>query len=273
MLIFIAIGVGLGIVAYQAGLFDRPEYKYYESLIVGDDDDKDKNDRQCLYTLLAFSNEKQIGKHIERLLFGVLKGIKEAIPNNNHEKHLLEAVTLYNKGKPVTSTTTTTPSTTMISVGLYFDDPNDTDKPRWGAGISVGNDSLTYDEWIKLLPTIQEKSGLIEPIRLVRVGGKCTSILKANIPYHNMLTPMLAPMIQWTRAYKAFAAGKYTANNGRSNNDTHGGGPALELYHCSGGTNGKCFQMHKLEYIVLMDDVSQTWNDALPITVTSTKEN
>jgi hypothetical protein len=80
---------------------------------------------------------------------------------------------------------------------------------------------------------------------------------------------MLAPMIQWTRAYKAYEDGKYSATTGRSGCDANSA-PALELYHSAGDICERGCGMRKIEYIVLMGDVTQTWNDAVPISTDET---
>jgi hypothetical protein len=237
MLFIIGGLVVFGVIAYQAGLFDRPEFKYYDSLLAAGEGEEES----FLYTVLAFSNEKQIVKHFERLLDGVSKGLIESVGQSKINGHMQDAVNLYNKGRKSVSDH----ETNMMSAGLYFDDPNTVDEPRW------------------------EKSGLSEPIRIVRVGGKGTTILKGTIPYHNMLTPMLAPMIQWTRAYKAYEDGKYSTTTNRSGSDAKSA-PALELYHSSGDIREQGCRMRTIEYIVLMGDVTQTWNDAIPISKVET---
>ena len=234
------------VLAYQLGVFDRPEFKFYDTFV------RSKDEKQTfLYTILALSTEKSIGRHIERILTGVLKGIEGTITDS--EKVLKAASTLYD------GTDANSSPSAQISVGLYFDDPTVVDKPRWMAGYAV--QGLSYEELQKLIPSLQEKSELTEPIRIVRIGQNST-ILKADIPYHSRLTPMVAPIIQWTRAFQAYAKGNYTADCGRPDEKMHS--PGIELYHFTTKPSKVCC-MHRIEYIVLMGDTASTWDDALPL--------
>lgn len=139
--------------------------------------------------------------------------------------------------------------------GLYFDDPVKVDSPRWAAGFAIQADS--FEQIQKIVSGVQEKSGLSEVIKAVRIGNG-SNILKASIPYHNSITPMVAPMIQWKRAYNAYDKGGYKSFNGRPKDDCPA--PALEVYYT--GTNFT--SMTGMDYIVLMGDTTETYDDCYP---------
>jgi hypothetical protein len=90
-------------------------------------------------------------------------------------------------------------------------------------------------------------------MRAVRIGKD--HILKARIPWHNSLTPMIAPMIHWKRAFDEYAKGGYTSS-GRPEE----GAIACEIY-----VTGPRDSYQYIDYVVLMGDTKQTWDDALPL--------
>jgi hypothetical protein len=223
-----------GFAAYQLGIFDRPPFRFYENLV-------NNKDQSYLIALLAFSTEKKIGKHICRLMNGVNNGILKS--STKSQAMLTTARRLY---------TSSDSEDGSVGVGLYFDDPTKSDNPRWAAGFAIQADS--FDEVQKLVSTVQENSGLSEVIKAVRIG-KGSNILKANIPYHNSMTPMIAPMIQWKRAYETYDKGGYKSFNNRPKDDCPA--PALEVYFT--GTNFS--SMTGMDYIVLIGDTTETYDD------------
>lgn len=252
-----AVAAGLvvafvGVLSYQLGIFDRPEFVYHDSLI-DSSNDNDKKKQNYLYAIVACTTEKNIGKHILRLMDGTKKGILETIPDA--EEQMKAAVTLYEGANE---------KNCAVSIGLYFDNPTEVAKPRWCTGWAVQSlnttDNLDEEAYYKQLqsyvPKIQASSGLVEPIRIVR-AGKGSSILRARIPVRTRFSPMIAPMIHWARAYRTFESGGYRASHDGTNQP--GISPALEVYIGTGNS------VKKMDYVVLMGDVKTTFDDALPI--------
>lgn len=250
MLLIVGGGIILAgcVVGYLVGIFDRPLFEYQETLVMGDDNDAKK--QTFLYAIVAFSTEPKIGQHIERILDGVKMGL---LGQPNGKALMTAASQLY--GPPANS------EDGYIEVELYFDDPEQTEHPRWLAGYAVQAD--TFEEIQNLLSDVQKKSGLTkEIIRAVRVGCG-SSVLKASIPYRSRFTCMIATMIQWKRAFHTYEKGSYQSECGRSHEEVAAIALALYFGTFSSMNSKGCLQA--LEYIVLMGDTKITWDDAIPL--------
>ena len=68
--VFLSTAALLGLAAHQLGLFDRPTFSLKETLVGKE-----------FVCVMAFKSDKNIGKHIVRLIEGVSKGIKNGLPN------------------------------------------------------------------------------------------------------------------------------------------------------------------------------------------------
>jgi hypothetical protein len=143
-----------------------------------------------------------------------------------------------------------------LGIGLFFEDPAQSDAPLWAIGWAVA--TKNFGEAKRLAEEAKKASGLLdEPIRAVRIGKD--NILKAKIPWHNSLTPMIAPMIQWKRAFEEYERGRYKTSNGRAGEI---GAIACEIY-----VTGSRDSYQYIDYVVLMGDTKNTWDDAFPLQV------
>jgi hypothetical protein len=239
MAFWVAVGitgiVGFGI--YKLGLFDRPEFVFQERLV-------EKNE---LLAVVATIREKNIGQNVRRLMGGAMKGI-ESLPQAS--VILKNGAQLY--GAPE--------ECEKIGIGLWFDDPKAVDAPRWAMGWAISGISLEAIR--EVLPTVQENSGLVEEIRVVRLGQG--PILRGSIPWRSSLTPIIGPMIQWSRAYKVYAKADYKANSGRG--DETGGNSiystvAMEVY--VSGKGNTC--MDRIDYVILFGLTEDIYKDAFSV--------
>ena len=269
------IGAGIAVLVYQLGLFDRPPFLYYDSLlgnesdVVSDDQRQNKKDRY-LYGIVALSSKKNIGSAIKFIFTSIDDGMKEC--TKNAEELMQAAGKLYNGSTPTSENATNESSATeqsVLAIGLYFNNPSTAQVPKWAAGWAIEAESFEVVQDIakQIQECLDKKEtsevGESEPlqIRAVRMGGPKCAILKGQIPSHNRFTPMLAPMIQWTRAFKTYTQAKYTANTGRPMNEHDEGPIALEVYSMAGN---KICEGH-IDYVVLFGDVKATWDDLFPL--------
>jgi hypothetical protein len=223
-----AVGVALiALITYQLGIFDSPEFV--------------EGSTKEMYALMATSTNKYIGKHVMRLLSGTNDAILKA---KGVESSIL-ANAAANYGSPA--------GADSLSVGLYFEDPNSVEHPRWAVGSIVDVANLEALEELKKL--VQEASTLEEPIKAVQIGPG--PILKARIPWRNMLTPYIAPMLHWKRAFDAYAAGGYSSFNGREGEI---GAIACEIY-----VTGANDSYEAIDYIVLMGTTQKIWDATFPL--------
>lgn len=210
---------------YQIGVFDRPVFE-------------EVSFEPTLYLILASTNTKDIGGNIERLMKGTLHAIEDIAKDN-----MAQAATAY--GAPE--------GAERLGVGLYFDDPMKTNHPRWGLGWAIRvNDE---GELQKLFLQISEVWRLEEPFRTVKVDGG-TKVLRGRIPWRVALTPAIAPMLHWSRGFRAYTEGGYTSYSGRKEEE---GSVACEVY-----VTGKYDSMEYIDYNILMGDTSKIFDSMFP---------
>jgi hypothetical protein len=115
----------------------------------------------------------------------------------------------------------------------------------------------------KVVDAVQEKSGLTETIRAVRLGND--RVLKATIPWRTFLTPVVGAMLHWSRAFKAYMEGGYSSTCGRPDEE---GSIALEVY-----LSGPRDSMEYIDYIVLFGNTKNVWDDCFPVEGTTATNN
>jgi len=223
------------VVAFFGGFFDRPSFDYSDRLLVS-------TDATELYALVAPLTEKNYGHHVERIMTGTLDAITSSV---NYGDELLKAAAV-TYGAPK--------GTEKVSVGMYFDNPSKTDNPRWAMGWVLDPQAVGGVE--ALLPMV-ESSSLKEPLRLVRLSHG--PVLKAKIPWRSFVTPMLAPMVHWNRAYAVYKEQEnYKASSGRGSDDegaASDGTVAVEFYVDTKDPD------RYLEYALAFGDTSKLWDD------------
>jgi hypothetical protein len=233
MIVFIlsAVAVILGGLAFLAGLFDWPKFTYREFLL---------ESKKELYLLMAPCSERGYNKHIPRLCQGTLDAI-QALKDST--KLLTDGAALY--GAPE--------GAQRLRVGLYFDDPWSTDTPRFAIGWVVGAKDFAEAK------AMAEEANKIKPAKLkeamvaVRVGPGAG--VAGRLPWRTTYTPMMAPMIMWTRAFAAYKEGGYKSH-GREGEE---GAVACEVY-----VSGPNDSYEYIDYIVLID-TKNVWDDAFPM--------
>jgi hypothetical protein len=190
---------------------------------------------------MAPCSRKGFNKHIPRLCEGTLDAIKVL---KDSTKLLADGAALY--GAPE--------GAERLSVGLYFDDPKLTDTPRFAIGWVVG--AKDFAEAMAMAETANKMkpAKLKETIVAVRVGPGPG--LAGRLPWRTIFTPMLAPMIMWTRAFAAYNEGGYKSH-GREGEE---GAVACEVY-----VTGPNDSYEYIDYIVLMGDTKNVWDDAFPV--------
>lgn len=240
MAAILAVSAGvIGAATYFVGLWDNAGFSLQETLLP---DEGEKEPTSPLYAIVATCREKNIGRHVMRLMQGVKTGF-DAVP---------EAGLLATRAKDAYWKD----CCTYLSVGLYFDNPSKVQNPRWAIGWAVQTEpGGKFEDVQALVEQIQMACGLAEEIRAVRLGNG--PMLKGRIPWRHMLTPMVAPMLHWGRALNLCYKNNYHANNGRtSGQDAYA---CLELYLMS--TKGK---PSFIDYVVLLGDTTNVWNDTFP---------
>jgi hypothetical protein len=226
------VAVFIGVSVYQLGLFERPGFEHQEHLL---------NDGRELYAIMAVVETpyKEIGKHLMRLMEGVEKGIQAVDDGASRMQNAAETY-----GAPE--------GAEKLGVGLYFDDPHHKNsKGRWAIGFAVQGSS--YRDVHGMVHAVKEASGLEEAIRSVRIGRD--HVLKARIPWHNSITPMIAPSLHWQRGWDAYKLGSYKSKGTPGEE----GSLALEVY-----VTGKKESMQYIDYVILMGDTTHTWHDCFP---------
>ncbi len=252
LILYSATAVALtAIIANHLGVFDRPDFAFYENLWC-----PDGLEHQCahkegvpappLYAIMAVTATKDIGSVIRRLL----KETKEPLDAET-ESRLALAQAAKEYGAPE--------GAESLSIGLFFDDPNVVNQPRWAIGWVLSVSSYAdLEVWREKVAATLQGSGV--QVRAVRVGPG--PVLKARIPWRNMFTPMIAPMFHWKRGFKTYEKGQkdglYSANNKR-NITSDEDNIACEIYVC-----GKGESMVFIDYVVLMGDTSYVWEDSFP---------
>jgi len=222
-----------GVLVWQLGLFDRPKFEHQETFLPRE-----------LYAIVAVTKGDVRPKVFEKLITGTLKGI-ESLPDST--KLLESAVKIY-PGTPE--------GAEKLALSVYFDDPVDVKKEeqRWAIGWFVESPKGNYGSIHALVDKVQEASGLTETIRAIRFGKG--SVLKVSIPWRNFFTPMIQPMIQWTRGFATYEQGGYNDSTVVYKNPI-----ALEVYVTVGPTDS----YDHIDYVVLFGNTKTTWEDCFPV--------
>jgi len=231
-----------GVTAYQLGYFDRPDFEKVPTLC------KNTSSGLQFVGVIAVSTEQNITATSDRLCDGVLKGIKSL---ERGEQMLRLAADVYGTPK----------GSDKVRMALFGDTPEASESPRWGAGWAVA--VAKFRDLRKVLSDIQEASELTEEIRVVRVEGP--GALKATVPWRGSFTPVVGALVQWGRAYSAYAKLKCTADNGRNGED---GSICMEI-SVMVPDDGFVW----VDYILLYQDTSELWDDAFPEIITCSEEN
>ena len=168
-LVVATASVVLGGAGYLLGVFDRPTFVKKDSIVPNNPD-------QQLYAIVALSRNKNIGKSIMPLLQGTRRGIDAQPEAQNYYR---KAASDY--GCP--------DQTDTLSVGVYLDDPQTCDAPRWAIGWAVGTPSFSQAQ--DMVDSVKKESGLDEDvvIKAVRIGPG--PALVGRIPWRTFLTPSL----------------------------------------------------------------------------------
>ncbi|CAJ1952282.1 unnamed protein product [Cylindrotheca closterium] len=182
--------------------------------------------------LLAATTSKDIGGIVMRLL----EGSNDAVSYVASPEQLAMPAQVYGSPKGSES----------LSAGLYIDNPNTDDHPRWGLGFAI--QAVSDQEAKALLTKVQAADPLDEPMRLVKIQDGI-KILRGRIPWRSIATPVVAPYLHWERYYDIYKKGGYTSNNGRP--DNHEGSVALEIY-----VTGPSDSFMYIDYIILMGNTS-----------------
>jgi len=231
--------------AFLAGVFDRPDFDYLEHGLLGGGGDKEEEDKATmLYAIVAATTEKDIGKHVERLLKGTADAIRAAPGGADMMKRGASAY-----GAPEDSED--------VAIGLYFEDPAKVENPRWAMGWFVAAD--TFEDVQKAAGAAAESASsgdLKEPLRAVRIAGD-EPVLRARIPWRSFLTPMVAPLIHWKRGFDQYEREARSSNSGRPGEEW---AIALEVY-----VTGPNQTYSHIDYVVLHGDISRTWDDIFPL--------
>jgi hypothetical protein len=233
IIIFAAV-IFLAGLAYAIGLFDRPKFEYRDYLL--------KSKREPLFVLAAPCQEPSFPKHIPRIIQGTLDAIQTL---KDSTKLLAEGAALYDVPD----------GAERLCVGLYFDDPWTTNTPRWSIGWAVGCKDFGAAQALAVEANKNKPAKLKEPIVAIRVGPSAG--VGGRIKWRTPITPMIMPMIMWSRAFSAYEKGGYKSNNGREGDE---GSIACEIY-VTGPKDSSCY----IDYIVLSGDTKNTWDDAFPI--------
>lgn len=220
---------------FQFGILERPPF-VHQTAFLGSHE---------MLAIMATTRQYDIGKHVLRLKEGSERAVSVL---ENHESMLQAAAALYKVEN----------KTSSVGVGLYFDDPFGPDHPRWAVGWAVEGPS--YRKLKALIPKMQQASGLssdINPIRVVRVGGKGVETFTARVPWRNLFTPMIAPMLHWGRGFEVHQ--EYVKAHTIDPKESSLPPIALEVY-VTGENNAYEF----IDYTVLFGATENTWDDSFP---------
>jgi len=233
LVIVSAAVVVLGGFAYAVGLLDRPKFELREYLLTS---------KKELFVLAAPCQEPSFPKHIPR----ICEGTSDAVDTlKDSTKLLADGAALYDVPE----------GAERLSVGLFYDDPWKTNTPRWAIGWAIGVKDFAAAQALAEEANKNKPAKLTEPIVAVRVGpqGGIAGRIKWRVP----MTPMVMPMIMWSRAFAAHEKGGYKSDNGREGED---GCVACEVYVI--GANDK---RAYIDYIVLSGDTKNVWDDVFPV--------
>lgn len=267
--------------AWWLGLLDRPPFVAKDTLFHRSTTTTKKAKNKCLYVIAAFSNDKNFAKVIPALVMDTLEAIELGSGRDQREKikvKLAQAARDYGSSGP------------SLNIGVYFDDPAATDKPRYAIGWAIAADTVAEAQAIATAASDyhrrskqeNESSASTPFCKMIRIPTG--PVLTASIPWRHMLTPAIAPMLHWGRAYQAYVAGGYkTPGPARGivkpqERNEIDGNVACEFYVT--GPSGAKDQaatsgdeqeppcpgknMVAIDYTILMSDTTELWNDSYP---------
>ena len=240
----VAVGLIVGAAAsYMLGLWDRLKYSTGILLEAGGEE----NTKREWFAVVAKCTEKNVGKHVMRLIDGTRKGIESLSDGSELLQEGCKAY-LWNDSKEEMPDS--------LCIGLFFDDPSKVENPRWAIGWAVrGTSDITLEHMqVKLQEQVQKNSGLNKDeneIRVIRLAGE-TPIFRGKVPWRTTITPALAPMLHWKRTHEEFHKGGYKC-------DSEEGPVAMEIYVMK----KKWFSSY-IDYIVTFGDNSSIWKDTFP---------
>lgn len=235
-MIFIIVSASvifIGGLAYAVGLLDHPKFVYREYFL---------QSKQELFLLVAPCQEPTYAKHIPRICEGTIDAIKTL---KGSAKLLADGAKLYDVPD----------GAEKLGIGLYFDDPWKTNTPRWAIGWAVGCKDFEAAQALAVDANKNKPAKLKETIVAVRVGPK--GGIGGRIKWRIPITPMVMPMIMWSRAYAAYENGGYKSDNGRDGDEAS---VACEVYVTGPNDKGAY-----IEYIVLSGDTKNIWDDTFPV--------
>ena len=242
----------VGVLINQLGILEKPDFVYSDHIL---DIDNEGDAKKQFYMILATTTTSNIGGNVGRLLQGTNDALEKS---NRNDEALLAAAKRYPGASDV--------GAIKLSIGLYIDDPSTVDNPRWGIGWAV---ALSSEEDAQNLQIqLQNLYEYDEPIRVIRLQTNPAPILRARIPWKNMFTPMIAPMLHWGRAFQQYENDgyqtKYEDHKEDGASSCCGGAIAMEVY-----VTGHNDSMEYIDYVVLMgDDTSRYIDEMFPTTST-----
>lgn len=228
--------------AYRLGLFDRPAFRWRESVFwssrldVADNAaywQKHDASTEYLYAIMAVSHDPNYGRVMARLLPATSQAVGAVVPPGVPETAALRY------GAPA--------GANACSVALYLDDSNETRFPRWAVGWLVDASTLKQVQAWVALAQHRNAWDQPEPLKAVRLGHG--PVLVARIPWRHVLTPALAPWLHWTRGFRTL---------GRPD----GPRPLCAEFFVTGPTTQAGTPTREyMDYVLFGGDVSHTWRD------------
>ena len=231
--------VALGGLSYWLGFWDRLHFKVHESLLP---------EKKELIVLVTKCTEREIRKHIMRLVTGSKNAIDAAHPNSS--QMLMDAAAAY--GCPAGSE--------ALCLSLYLTDPTKAPGRRWAIGWAVA--TKDFEEAKDMAKKANAVGELKEEIVAVRLGGADQPILKGRLPWRTFLTPWIAPYFVWTKLMNAYSKGGYKSF-GNNDEETDVG---MEAY-----VRGPKKRAEWIDYIVIFGNVTNIWTDTGTFSVSATK--
>jgi hypothetical protein len=235
LIVGVAAVVGLACyTSYKLGLLDRVTFG--EATI----------DSQ-LIAIVAKSRAKDVGRHVERLL-KVSKAVASSGPKGSSV--VLAPGHLYD-GVPADADQ-------GLTVGLYLDNPNTSDHPRWALGWCVHVASM--EEAKDLVRNCPNDTSANESLCAVRIGpGTC---IRGRIPWRSSYTAWIAPMRWWGKAMHTYLAREeekpivVAPDRNLDDEPVY----ALHVY-----VTGKGDRLEFIDYAVMYGDhIKVTWSDLEP---------
>ncbi|GKY99589.1 hypothetical protein MPSEU_000913200 [Mayamaea pseudoterrestris] len=173
-LVPIIVGL-LAVLFFFVGIFDRPSFEYHDSILTASQGD--------LIAIVATSKDPRIANKITSAL-----GAAEAaiLTSPDGARFMKEAAQYYGQQGE------------KVAVGMYFDDPTETSNPHWSAGWLIQADF----KQARLIAAQGSAAGVGATIKAIRIPN--SQVLKASIPWRSFITPMIAPMLHWSRGFAQY---------------------------------------------------------------------